>query len=200
MEAVVNATSPPSLPPAPLRPLMELLASLITFLSTFHTTLLAAIASTSTTTKSAPTFSAANPATDKHALECALDPVRSWHSVRLIWYCILFVVGMLIVLLSNAVRRDRRQVRDTLALLTPEQSWILRRRLRAATPASAKAAPASNRRLRVATPVSAKAAPASNTAVVVGAIDKVPALTKAIGGGMTKLIKLSDASGKLKTT
>ena len=200
MEAVVNATSPPSLPPAPLRPLMELLASLTTFLSTFHTTLLAAIASTSTTTKSAPTFSAANPATDKHALECALDPVRSWHSVRLIWYCILFVVGMLIVLLSNAVRHDRRQVRDMLALLTPEQSWILRRRLRAAAPASAKAAPASNRRLRVATPVSAKAAPASNTAVVGGAIDKVPALTKASGSGMTKLIKLSDASGELKTT
>jgi Ca2+-binding EF-hand superfamily protein len=53
---------------------------------------------------------------DMGDLECAF--YRSWHTVRHVWYLIFFLVGMLAVLAINAVRNDRRQIRDTLALLS----------------------------------------------------------------------------------
>ena len=51
------------------------------------------------------------------ALQCALDPARSWRTVPVIWGCILFMIALFIVLLTNAIYRDRIEMKNTLLLL-----------------------------------------------------------------------------------
>jgi Ca2+-binding EF-hand superfamily protein len=63
---------------------------------------------------------------DMGDIECAF--YRSWHTVRNVWYLIFFQVAMLIVLVGHAVRNDRRQMHDTLALLSGKKSEEKRRR------------------------------------------------------------------------
>ncbi|KOO30670.1 ef hand family protein [Chrysochromulina tobinii] len=53
---------------------------------------------------------------DMGDIECAF--YRSWHTVRNVWYLIFFLVAMLMALVGHAVRNDRRQLHDTLALLS----------------------------------------------------------------------------------
>eukprot|EP00900_Chrysochromulina_parva_P014465 jgi/Chrpa1/23019/Chrysochromulina_OHIO_Genome00025065-RA len=59
-------------------------------------------------------------------IECAF--YRSWHTVRNVWYLIFFLVAMLMALVGHAVRNDRRQMHDTLALLSGKKSEEQRRR------------------------------------------------------------------------
>jgi len=63
---------------------------------------------------------------DMGDIECAF--YRSWHTVRNVWYLIFLLVAMLIVLVGNGVRNDRRQMHDTLALLSGKQNEEKRRR------------------------------------------------------------------------
>ena len=63
---------------------------------------------------------------DMGDIECAF--YRSWHTVRNVWYLIFFLVAMLMVLVGHAVRNDRRQLHDTLALLSGKKSEEQRRR------------------------------------------------------------------------
>ena len=63
---------------------------------------------------------------DMGDIECAF--YRSWHTVRNVWYLIFLLVGMLIVLVGNGVRNDRRQMRDTLALLSGKKNEEKRKR------------------------------------------------------------------------
>ena len=59
-------------------------------------------------------------------IECAF--YRSWHTVRNVWYLIFLLVAMLIALVGNGVRIDRRQIRNTLALVSGKKSEEQRRR------------------------------------------------------------------------
>ena len=63
------------------------------------------------------------------AFECALDPARSWRTVRPIWYCLIGLVAMLAAMLAYGVRNDRRETYNTLLLLAgkkqQEQRLIL---------------------------------------------------------------------------
>jgi Ca2+-binding EF-hand superfamily protein len=63
---------------------------------------------------------------DMGDIECAF--YRSWHTVRNVWYLIFLLVAMLIVLVGHGVRNDRRQMHDTLALLSGKQNEEKRRR------------------------------------------------------------------------
>eukprot|EP00900_Chrysochromulina_parva_P014224 jgi/Chrpa1/22802/Chrysochromulina_OHIO_Genome00028027-RA len=63
---------------------------------------------------------------DMGDIECAF--YRSWHTVRNVWYLIFLLVAMLIVLVGHGVRNDRRQMHDTLALLSGKKSEEQRRR------------------------------------------------------------------------
>jgi hypothetical protein len=63
---------------------------------------------------------------DMGDIECAF--YRSWHTVRNVWYLIFLLVAMLIVLVGNGVRNDRRQMRDTLALLSGKKNEEKRKR------------------------------------------------------------------------
>ena len=63
---------------------------------------------------------------DMGDIECAF--YRSWHTVRNVWYLIFFLVAMLIVLVGNGARNDRRQIRNTLALVSGKKSEEQRRR------------------------------------------------------------------------
>jgi len=63
---------------------------------------------------------------DMGDIECAF--YRSWHTVRNVWYLIFFLVAMLMALVGHAVRNDRRQMHDTLALLSGKKSEEQRRR------------------------------------------------------------------------
>ncbi|KOO28442.1 calmodulin-like protein 5 [Chrysochromulina tobinii] len=60
---------------------------------------------------------------DMGDIECAF--YRSWHTVRNVWYLIFLLVAMLIVLVGNGVRNDRRQMHDTLALLSDGSTEII---------------------------------------------------------------------------
>ena len=51
------------------------------------------------------------------ALECALDPQRSWHSVPAVWNIMISLFSATCLLLANAICRDRREIRMILALL-----------------------------------------------------------------------------------
>jgi hypothetical protein len=62
------------------------------------------------------------------ALECALDPARSWVTVRPIWDCLFGLVFTLTVMLIYAVRNDRREMHDTLALLAGKKKDEMRKR------------------------------------------------------------------------
>jgi len=53
----------------------------------------------------------------KRALECAVDPSRSWRAIPVVWYCIIVVLVLFVVLLSQAVFRDRVEIRNTLLLI-----------------------------------------------------------------------------------
>jgi Ca2+-binding EF-hand superfamily protein len=63
---------------------------------------------------------------DMGDIECAF--YRSWHTVRNVWYLIFLLIAMLIVLVGHGVRNDRRQMRDTLALLSGKKREEQRRR------------------------------------------------------------------------
>ena len=63
---------------------------------------------------------------DMGDIECAF--YRSWHTVRNVWYLIFLLVAMLIVLVGNGVRNDRRQMHDTLALLSGKKNEEKRKR------------------------------------------------------------------------
>jgi len=63
---------------------------------------------------------------DMGDIECAF--YRSWHTVRNVWYLIFLLVAMLIVLVGHAVRNDRRQMHDTLALLSGKKNEEKRKR------------------------------------------------------------------------
>ena len=58
---------------------------------------------------------------ESRALECAIDPARSWRTVRPIWDCFIGLMTMLIVTLIYAVRNDRREAHKTLALLAGQK-------------------------------------------------------------------------------
>jgi len=66
---------------------------------------------------------------ESSAFECALDPARSWRTVRPIWYCLIGLVAMLTAMLAYGVRNDRRETYNTLLLLAgkkqQEQRLIL---------------------------------------------------------------------------
>ena len=63
---------------------------------------------------------------DMGDIECAF--YRSWHTVRNVWYLIFLLVAMLIVLVGHGVRNDRRQMHDTLALLSGKKNEEKRKR------------------------------------------------------------------------
>ena len=66
---------------------------------------------------------------ESSAFECALDPARSWRTVRPIWYCLIGLVVTLTAMLTYGVRNDRRETYNTLLLLAgkkqQEQRLIL---------------------------------------------------------------------------
>ena len=51
------------------------------------------------------------------AMECASDPARSWRTVPAAWGVIFILLGGFIVLLSNAIVRDRKEIRFVKALI-----------------------------------------------------------------------------------
>ena len=147
---------------------------------------------------------------DSRALECALDPARSWGTVRPIWDCIIGLMTTLIVALVYAVRNDRHEAHRTLALLAGQkqqqqraEAWSARslfsqmcRRLlpQMCSPRNARVMPAQIHNTRQAAwPSSTKALPpplppADEVVMLTTAMDDVATQTTTL----TRTMKLSE--------
>jgi len=53
----------------------------------------------------------------ERALQCALEPRRTWRTVPVLYWCTFALLSLFILLLTNAVVKDRAEVRMTAALL-----------------------------------------------------------------------------------
>ena len=50
------------------------------------------------------------------AVQCALDPARSWRTIPAVWGCIFVLLFLFVALLTNAIYHDRIEIRMTLAM------------------------------------------------------------------------------------
>ena len=50
------------------------------------------------------------------AVQCALDPARSWRTIPAVWGCIFVLLFLFVALLTNAIYHDRIEIRTTLAM------------------------------------------------------------------------------------